>query len=374
MSTRAAWFIALALAAALFPGCGGGGGGGAIIAVEITAPPDEQTVSGSIVIEGRALGGSAEVALDDGPYAPATVDGERWTYRMNADAWQPGWHVVRARVSRGGRATSYAVDLYVAPEPEDAPPQPLPDPVPPPLEGPAGSWTFRFGDGTDFSGNGHVADVVGASLEQGAIDGAMEFDGVDDFVVVKDAAGRPPSQFANLTYGSIAIRFRYDSILNGDTTAELMPLFHYGSGLSSTNDTGFDSVSIYVSHGHLDDPARRQIYFTVLKDSKVGLCFDSNAIVLDPGVWYHVVVTIGPLGHRMYLDGQQIAIHYNGLSTPTTYGFFPTVDSPELMAFGTSMFGISRNWWFLNGRIDEVGIYDRVLSPEEVAALHADGP
>lgn len=377
--------VALGALAALFaaPGCGASGGAAPAVALEITSPQDRATVAGPFRVAGRAQGGAAEVAIDAGPFVPAEGESE-WSFQVDTAGWEAGWHLVRVRVRNGGaeivRTLNVMIPVRAVPAPTQPPP-PIPPAVPPPappppseIDGLVARWTFSDGDGSDTSGNGFDATLRGATAAEGSLDGAVAFDGIDDVVTVEDSAGKPPSAFASLDYGTIAIRFRYDSIYNNGTTAELVPLFHYGSPRTMGPGQGFDSVAIYVAHGSLSDPAQRQIYFTILENDRVKLCFDSNSVVLEEGRWYHYVVTIGPSGHRAYLDGQQLTLRYNAGTTPTTHAFFTTVASPELLAFGTTIFGATRNWWNLDGRIDEVAVYDRDLSADEVTTLFEQGP
>ncbi|MGQ0614286.1 MAG: LamG-like jellyroll fold domain-containing protein [Planctomycetaceae bacterium] len=364
----------LALLAAI-AGCGSSGGTSTPVAVTILSPLDRSTVQPPFVLIGRALGGTAEVSVDGGPFAPA-AGGADWTFAVDAAAWPAGWHEIAVLVrSAGGEARStlrlYRSGAPVLPPPP--PPSPLPPRPPPPIDALA-LWTFAPSGANDTSGNGHHGEIRGPTATAGVLDGALRFDGIDDSVVVADTLGLPPAELKDLAYGSIALRFRYDSVVNGGSTADAMPLFHYGSGVASTTNWDFDAVEIYVGHGNLDDPAQRQIYFTVLKSGVPALCFDSFLETLEAGRWYHYAVTIGPFGHRAYLDGKELSLRYNSGTDASSYAFFPTVRTPELLAFGTSMFGLTRTWWHLDGAVDEVGIYAKVLSAEEVSALYADGP
>ncbi|MGH7823476.1 MAG: LamG-like jellyroll fold domain-containing protein, partial [Candidatus Binatia bacterium] len=333
--------------------------------------------SGAFTLAGRATGGHAEVAVDAGPFLPV-IGEESWSIELSTAGWEGGYHVVQARVIRESSQAVHLLNLYwpgVYPPPT-APPGPFPQPpaTPSPSESLVGSWLFTLGSGIDSSGNGYDAEVHGAVASTGPLGGALDFDGIDDAVVVRDESGKPPAELAELAYGSIAVRFRYDSVSASGAPAEIVPLFHYGLAPSTPPSLSFDNVSIYIGHGSTQDPLARQIYFTVIKGSTPALCFDSNPVALGEGVWYHYVVTIGPAGHHAYLDGLELALRYNSGTTPASYAFFPTVGQPEWLAFGTAMFGVSRNWWNLDGRIDEVNIYDRVLTAAEVGELYRSGP
>jgi hypothetical protein len=143
-----------------------------------------------------------------------------------------------------------------------------------------------------------------------------------------------------------------------------------GSDKASADMNGSDSVSIYISHGHLFLPKLRQIYFTVLEAGKVTLCFDTT-VAIEEGQWYTYTVSIGPDSHKAYLNGIEVERHYNAATTPSDYGFFKTTSDPDVLTIGIHHFGISHAWWHFNGKIDDVMIYDRVLSDDEVTILAA---
>jgi hypothetical protein len=83
------------------------------------------------------------------------------------------------------------------------------------------------------------------------------------------------------------------------------------------------------------------------------------------GSWHHVVTSFDRSTglRRIYIDGQWIA---NG-------------GSPDLPNFGDNNFAIGYGWFFgkrkefFDGWLDEVGIWDRELSEEEIRRLHNDG-
>ena len=79
------------------------------------------------------------------------------------------------------------------------------------------------------------------------------------------------------------------------------------------------------------------------------------------GVWHHVAGTYDGSFLRLYVDGFEIGTG-NATSIPIGYGL-PTTDDLFVGAYGGTC-----NLPF-NGLIDEVGVWDRALSAEEIAAL-----
>jgi hypothetical protein len=79
-------------------------------------------------------------------------------------------------------------------------------------------------------------------------------------------------------------------------------------------------------------------------------------------VWYHVVGVRGPNFVQLYKDGQ-LEVQTN-VDFPQDYGTFP-------LYFGTS--GQSYYDRRMHGELDEVALYNRALSAQEIAALYAAG-
>jgi hypothetical protein len=76
--------------------------------------------------------------------------------------------------------------------------------------------------------------------------------------------------------------------------------------------------------------------------------------------WHHVAVVVSPPTIRMYLDGQLDA-------EKSGVGRLRLNDGPMLI-------GDAGGYWEYEGLIDEVRIYNRALSPDEVRALYRARP
>jgi hypothetical protein len=91
-------------------------------------------------------------------------------------------------------------------------------------------------------------------------------------------------------------------------------------------------------------------------------CSESVEIAIQEGQWYHAVITVDAGNYAFYLDGEKVD---NGdISDNTLHS-----------ANGESgaLLGTSRTFdRFFTGQVDNMRVYDRVLSEEEVSAVYED--
>lgn len=94
----------------------------------------------------------------------------------------------------------------------------------------------------------------------------------------------------------------------------------------------------------------------------------STGTTYNDGIWHHVVFTIDSTYHmNLYVDGVSVATQVNGVTLTT----FPNGEM-DIGAFPPFVGGGVRAS-FLNGDIDEVGIWNRVLTGTEIAQLYNGG-
>ena len=208
-----------------------------------------------------------------------------------------------------------------------------------------GFWKFEEANGTLFDQSDNHNDGTsfnGVLYQQTGQEGyALGFDGADDYVVV-GTTGRPADTFSfggwfktpaeheidpqeTSGYGGVNNqRYAFDPQHGGDSNA--------GAGLS----IGTNGVSVY-EHGSDYMPATA-VYETELGDD-----------------WNHIMIVYDNKQPTIYLNGR--AVH-TGESSPRAI-----VNSP--IQFGGMAYG------YFEGLMDEVRIYDRVLSPAEIKKLAA---
>jgi hypothetical protein len=206
--------------------------------------------------------------------------------------------------------------------------------TPAPVRGLIAWWKFDETEGSIAydSAGGHHGTLHGPKPTKGIIDGALHFDGVNDYVLV------PAS--ADLPYGSTARTitmwlFTNPSSWRNNATSP----FHYGLR-SRSQAFGLDM-----------HPHPRMQFYTWEDD----LVFNTN---VAPEGWVHVALTYdGNRIIRAYTQGQL-------RGSKTLGGVLNT-------GFSDIQIGTFAHWYF-TGSIDDVRIYDRALSAEEVRQLYQE--
>ena len=202
-----------------------------------------------------------------------------------------------------------------------------------------GRWTFDEGKGTtarDSSGNGNHGAVKGdAKWTEGRIGGAMEFDGVDDFVSI-------PNESSFDITGSITVTawIKVESF-----TKEWQAIVTKGDRawrLHRANDT--KSVGWACS-----DLSRKQ----------VGDLYGKKAVV--DGRWRHIAGVLDGTKTSIFVDG---TLDASAQSSPN----ISVNDFPVLIGSNAQVKGR-----LFRGLIDDVRIYNRALSVAELRALSQGG-
>lgn len=200
----------------------------------------------------------------------------------------------------------------------------------PATDGLVGYWSFDEGAGevvADVTGNGHDGEFAGKpKWVDGVFNSALEFDGVDDHVVVSD-----------------------DNALDLTDEITMMAWFSPNEALTSRRlMVKNDSIFIIFDFGNSKD----SIDFLVKPDNKFA---ESTTTDWEIGKWYHFAGTFDGKTLRVYVDGKLEGEGANNI---------PITPSDLDLWIGGDDFG--RPTDHFPGKIDEVRIYDKVLSEEDI--------
>jgi hypothetical protein len=201
----------------------------------------------------------------------------------------------------------------------------------------AGHWSFDEGSGqiaSDASTNGaHGLLLNGAGWGTGRFNGAVTLDGVDDYVQVPDTPGL---EVAGRVF-TIALWVKTTS-----PSAQM---------LVERQAAGFSSQFLFA----LDRDEVHEGGFSVWTGQQ---WIDSVARGVADGQWHHLAVSYDGAAIRLYKDG---ALDRTA-GAPVFYA-----DSPLPWNFGR--FVTANVGWPLQGALDDVRMYHRVLTAGEIAVL-----
>jgi hypothetical protein len=198
---------------------------------------------------------------------------------------------------------------------------------------------------TDDGADGHDATVDGAAWETSDLPpvpdnvAALRFDGTDDHARAADPGG------SNNLDGFSAITLSAWINPDGDQA---------GNGCCGGIVTKYGSGAL-VSYGL--DVAGDELRFVYVGDE-----FSTIDLDLVAGEWIHVAGTWDGSDVRLYANGVQVAFGDDRFATIPDTGINVNIGSFEAFASGNRA-------GFFDGMIDEVYIFDRVLTPAEIAQL-----
>ncbi len=223
-----------------------------------------------------------------------------------------------------------------------------------PTNGLVASYSFS-GNANDSSGNGHHGTAYGATLTTdrfGNANGAYRFDGVDDHVAVPYA---PAFQLPVFTM-SAWVKPDIDYVTASG------PGLIVGRGEDFATDDA--SSMLLVAHGSSPYGSGGFLMYETGSGSER---YYSSGVFPSEGLWTHMAVTRAADGTiTMYANGGEI-----GNWTGTTA---PTGDCYQDLTIGARWYGSGSRYTlenFFTGSIDDVMIYDRALSADEVGDLAA---
>ena len=205
-------------------------------------------------------------------------------------------------------------------------------------------YSFDEGSGSvvhDTSGNGNDGTIHGATYIKVKNGYALEFDGNDDYIEI------PNSESLEIA---------------GDITVAIWINTRYATTGSALAKNGQSNLR----QNYIIQLQESGVGFRVveLSDDKKGIGRGALGSRLVVDKWHHVVGTY---------DGEQVKIYINGeLSGAKQYERFEvgTLDAP--LFIGTHSYG-DKHGAFFAGQLDDVHIYNRAMSQEQIRSQYESG-
>ncbi|MBU4482083.1 LamG domain-containing protein, partial [Patescibacteria group bacterium] len=180
----------------------------------------------------------------------------------------------------------------------------------------------------DFSVNANHGTANGVNVtKKGIFNSAGDFDGVDDYVSVADSNTLDVSQITLIGWIKPDISNVAGAVIEKVST--------YGIRLSS---------------GKMNFVATTQ-------NNAWSFAATNSATTMSSGIWYHVAITYDGTTARYYLNGSA-----DGTDTSRTGDLVASTQPVKI--------GLDTNSIYFNGFIDNLAIYNRVLSPTEILTAY----
>lgn len=213
-----------------------------------------------------------------------------------------------------------------------------------PTDGLVAYYPFN-GNANDESGNGNDGVVNGATLitdRFGNVNSAYEFDGINNSITVSN-------QFFDNGYGSYVINLWLSiNDINQTMQAIYNTIPHHGEGLAFNHENSLDNMS------HWKNSNTSVVSWDI---------FTSNPFEYSPflnSTTYMITVVKSETTYSYYV---------NGFLDKTTEVSQSAENQFTGMIFGLNAFGNEP----FNGILDDIGIWNRALTEQEVADLYASG-
>ena len=199
-----------------------------------------------------------------------------------------------------------------------------------------GYWKFDEGNGTtaaDSSGNGNDGTLVNGPtwIADGKYGKALYFDGVDDRVTTISSTGS--------TSAVTVEAWIKEATANSNAGLVFDTNWSYGIWIQNSKIQG--GIWNASSYQHTA----------------------SSQVIPQTGIWYHIAMT-----YDMTTD-HIVRLYVNGTLAANWTAIGPT-KIPNKVDVG----GRNPNNWYFNGTIDEVRIYNRALSADEIWNHYVHGP
>ncbi|MHC4888173.1 MAG: LamG domain-containing protein [Planctomycetota bacterium] len=217
-----------------------------------------------------------------------------------------------------------------------------------PIQGLISQWKFDEGEGSIAydSVGGNDGTIYGAQWTTGQVNGALQFDGHDDYVEVGDKLNDVDLPFSIIAWVKINQNGEYCVFASDDAQSGN----YHGFWLRIPKK--FNEYSLNVNYGDGSSAVSS------------GRRSKNSHVPIQSNTWTFIgAVVRGATNMDLYINGQDVGGAYSGSGGAMVHNANRAVIG-VFSRYGPDYF---------NGRIDEVAVYNRALTAEEVWQLYQDG-
>lgn len=208
-------------------------------------------------------------------------------------------------------------------------------------------YSFKGGIAKDLSGNNNDGAVTGAEAEDDRSDRddeALEFEENDDLVYINN-----PS-FLDNDQGTFAAWVKFDNL-------------NHTQYLASVGDEA--TTNHYMSFIRIDGTDQTiGVYWRQGEEAN----WLKSTVTVTTGVYYHMVLVSDGSEFKIYLDGE--ALDLNVVQGENNGNWISDIADLDNFVIGNSVLMPPYTIPYLSGKLDEVRLYDRVLSEDEILKLY----
>ncbi len=216
------------------------------------------------------------------------------------------------------------------------------DPLP--TDGLVGYWPFN-GNANDESGNGNNGTVNGAVLaidRFGNSNSAYSFNGNGNYITVPNSPSLDITENITLSAWIYADNYNQCRDFISKTSPQIPDIEPFSL-------SGFSNGKVYLQTGSLVPDSTWGSY--ILSDISIPL-----------NQWVLITGTVSGNDYRAYVNNLNAGISQSSIIDP-----FNGINNIPVK------FGKFRNSGYFNGKLDDIRIYNRALSPSEITALYIEG-
>lgn len=226
-------------------------------------------------------------------------------------------------------------------------------------------WSFDKGEGniaSDSSGNNDGV-LTGVEWSDGMVNGAIAFDGRGDYVLISHDSS---FEFDTGDF-TISAWFNSNTIPSGRPQDIILDNWGSLGNAWPGFELGLWYGTVFIGIGD-DDGDWINLY--------------NPSYTLVTSQWYHVVAVKKDQTLKLYLDGELIASNYPQVGIVNNWPDYIKLDPSQYPNIGNIVndadmtIGYSCDLYYkfgFNGMIDEVAVFDRAVSPEEIQHFYQNG-